>query len=210
MKETILDRKFSVTYDKVYFGMAVHAICTAIAELRTADLGIIGTYTSPEEGKARILGLIRARGHAAIAIVFSAITLEACINSYAKRQLGGGYFDKHIVKMDLRTKWVVVPTLATGQGLPRDEPLYHRLGELAKHRNGIAHPKPRKRNYREVLQEAQDMQRRGGEAVEVAREALRWLASVDPTAKVDWLEEVESEYIDRTGIRHFVDEFHRA
>lgn len=61
-----------------------------------------------------------APGQATITVVFSTIALESFIHSYAARKLGEGYTDKHVEKMNLHTKWLLVPQLATGKAIPSD------------------------------------------------------------------------------------------
>jgi hypothetical protein len=82
-----------------------------------------------------------AQGEATITVVFSTIALESFIHNYAARKLGEGYTDKHIEKMNLHTKWLVVPQLATGKGIPSDHRGIQLLQELIKARNSIVHLK---------------------------------------------------------------------
>ena len=47
-----------------------------------------------------------------LAIVFAGMTLEAVIYDFAARHLGEEYVKQHIDRLDLVSKWVIVPQLA--------------------------------------------------------------------------------------------------
>jgi hypothetical protein len=82
-----------------------------------------------------------AQGEATITVVFSTIALESFIHNYAARKLGEGYTDKHVEKMNLHTKWLLVPQLATGKAIPSDHRGIQLLQKLIKARNFIVHLK---------------------------------------------------------------------
>ena len=82
-----------------------------------------------------------AQGQATITVVFSAIALESFIHNYAARKLGEGYTDKHVETMNLHTKWLLVPQLATGKAIPSDHRGIELLQKLIKARNSIVHLK---------------------------------------------------------------------
>lgn len=44
-----------------------------------------------------------------VSVVFSALSLEAFINDYASQRLSKSYFDNYLDKLDLVSKWVVIP-----------------------------------------------------------------------------------------------------
>lgn len=82
-----------------------------------------------------------AQGEATITVVFSTIALESFIHNYSARKLGEGYTDKHIEKMNLETKWLLVPKLATGKAIASDHRGIQLLQKLIKARNSIVHLK---------------------------------------------------------------------
>jgi hypothetical protein len=82
-----------------------------------------------------------AQGQATITVVFSTIALESFIHNYAARKLGEGYTDKHVEKMSLHTKWLLVPQLATGNAIPSDHRGIQLLQDLIRARNSIVHLK---------------------------------------------------------------------
>lgn len=77
----------------------------------------------------------------AITIVFSVMTIDAYIYDYAARNLSDTYVKKHIDRLDLISKWVVIPRLVTGKELPADGKWLSMLGNLIKQRNLIIHHK---------------------------------------------------------------------
>ena len=82
-----------------------------------------------------------ADGQATIVVVFCIISLECYIYNYASRKLGEKFCRKHIEKMNLHTKWIVVPKLTTGKGISADHQGIGLLRKLVKARNAIVHLK---------------------------------------------------------------------
>lgn len=79
--------------------------------------------------------------HASTAVVFFVLAMEAYINYYAVMRLGKKYTEQHIDRLDLVSKWVIVPHLALGRRvLPEGETLTN-LRKVVRLRNQIAHPK---------------------------------------------------------------------
>jgi hypothetical protein len=76
-----------------------------------------------------------------IAIVFSVITLESVIYDYSAIAFSDSYSKKYLDKLDLKSKWVVIPKLVTGEELSRDEQGFQYLNEIIQFRNNIIHHK---------------------------------------------------------------------
>jgi hypothetical protein len=76
-----------------------------------------------------------------IVIVFSAMATEAYIYDYAARHLGDNFVKAHLDKLDVISKWVIIPELITGKEMPRHENWRERLAKLIKVRNSIIHHK---------------------------------------------------------------------
>jgi hypothetical protein len=81
---------------------------------------------------------------ASIVIVFAVIAAEAYIYDFAARHLGDTYVERHLDKLNLQSKWVVVPKLVKGYSLPSDGQAFQALVELTRDRNEIVHSKTRK------------------------------------------------------------------
>jgi hypothetical protein len=78
---------------------------------------------------------------AAIVIVFAAMCLEAFINDYAVSGLSKSYVDKYLDKLDLATKWAIIPRLVTGKDLRRDSRAFKLLQRLVTSRHNLVHAK---------------------------------------------------------------------
>jgi hypothetical protein len=76
-----------------------------------------------------------------VALLFAACAAEAFINSYAARAFSAAYFDAHIDKLDIVSKWVLVPRLAVGFEVDRCGQEFQLLRRLVAARNRLAHPK---------------------------------------------------------------------
>jgi hypothetical protein len=74
-------------------------------------------------------------------IVFSAMYLEACIYDFAAHQLGDSYVNKHIDKLDLPSKFVIVPRLVTGREINKGGLAFSALTMLVSARNALVHTK---------------------------------------------------------------------
>ena len=82
-----------------------------------------------------------ADGQATIVVVYCVIALECYIFNYAARRLGERFCKKHVDSMSLHTKWLVVPKLATGKGIPPDHNGIDLLQKLITARNHVVHAK---------------------------------------------------------------------
>lgn len=76
-----------------------------------------------------------------ISICFSAMALEAFIYDYAARNLGDGYVSQYLDKLDLTSKWLVVPRLITGSVIDSGCQAINLLRELVRERNHLVHSK---------------------------------------------------------------------
>jgi len=80
---------------------------------------------------------------AAIAIIFSEIALEEYIYDFAARHLGDNYVDRHLDRLSLKSKWVVIPRLVCDHEFDTGGQAYEALVCLEKARNKLVHPKTR-------------------------------------------------------------------
>ncbi|MBL9199959.1 MAG: hypothetical protein JNL39_05595 [Opitutaceae bacterium] len=74
-------------------------------------------------------------------VVFCALSLEAQIYDFAARYLGDGYVAQHLDKLDLVSKWLVIPLLVTGREIDKSGAAYGQLKVVVKARNGLVHYK---------------------------------------------------------------------
>jgi hypothetical protein len=55
------------------------------------------------------------------AIIFAGIAAESIIYDFSARYLGDSYVEAHLDKLDLVSKWIVVPRMVCGAEMPKDE-----------------------------------------------------------------------------------------
>lgn len=72
-------------------------------------------------------------------IVFAAMCAEAAIFDLAAIHLGDGYAEQHLDKLDLVSKWVVVPQLICGKTLRMNGTAINSLRAMVKARNFLVH-----------------------------------------------------------------------
>jgi hypothetical protein len=73
-------------------------------------------------------------------IVFSGLTIEAFINSYALTHISKSKF-KSLDNLSLRQKWLEIPKAVTGKEIPEDSLAMKQLAGLVKSRNNLVHYK---------------------------------------------------------------------
>jgi len=86
-----------------------------------------------------------AAGH--ISIIFAAMCLEAIINHYATLRSSKKYFENYLDKLDVKSKWIVIPKLFTNVEFNRDSQAFELLGKLMTLRNELVHYKPQTIEY---------------------------------------------------------------
>jgi hypothetical protein len=74
-----------------------------------------------------------------VIVVFCALALEAFINDYAIKHSSRGYFNKYLDKLDLISKWIVIPRLLRGCQLDAGSQPLQNLDWLVKQRNKLVH-----------------------------------------------------------------------
>jgi len=82
-----------------------------------------------------------AEGKAVVVVVFTVTFLEAYVQNYASRRLGGAFSEKHLDKLDVVSKWLIVPQLVTLEKVNSDHPGIELLRDLVRARNAIVHSK---------------------------------------------------------------------
>lgn len=126
---------------------------------------------------------------AMVSVIFSALTLEALINNYGIERFSATYFDKHLANLNTVSKWVVIPTLATGKDLNRDRQAFEGLKHLFKQRDKLVHYKTRKKKVSE-LQEHEDWvtEEHSEKALQTVRALVEAVSEIDPSLETEWLD----------------------
>lgn len=77
-------------------------------------------------------------------IVFAGLCLEAAIYDYASIQLGDKFVREHFEKLDLLSKWIVIPRFICGKQIRKDRAPYAAVKHLVADRNKLVHHKSKK------------------------------------------------------------------
>ena len=128
-------------------------------------------------------------------IVFSALTVEAYIYDYGARNLGDKFTKDYLDKLDVVSKWIVVPKLITGKQIPKDGQAYCLLKNLIKVRNNIVHNKSKdilNMSANQMFEEQQKIKKIVNDTAKQATKTLMELAkeieTIDPNERASaWL-----------------------
>lgn len=112
-----------------YFKMAANLhqrLGPAVAAAKLAEQALLSAQHDEEQYYAKLWEACdtenAAVGISIEIIVFCAMSLEAAIYDYAAWHLGDTYVQSHLDKLDLLSKWLVVPRLITGRAIPVGRP----------------------------------------------------------------------------------------
>lgn len=97
-------------------------------------------YSSPEFEEAKSLEK-QSLSLGIKSIVFAGMTVEAAIYDMGAINLGDKFSSNYLDKMDVLTKWIVIPKLISGKEIRQNFSPYARLKKLIKARNKLVHHK---------------------------------------------------------------------
>jgi hypothetical protein len=113
---------------------------------------------------------------AVIGITFAAMCLEAFFYDYAASNLGDSFTRKHLDKLDLPSKLLIIPRLVSGKGIDKSAQVFEKVTRLTKDRNYLVHFKSRSFDRREMPHKADEfhneLNRRFGQALTNGLEAV--------------------------------------
>ena len=107
-----------------------------------------------------------------IVVIFCALSLEAFINDYAINRTSKSYLKNYLDKLDLYSKWVVIPRLVTGSQLDTSGQPMEDLDWLIKQRNKLVHFKT------EMVEVGKVMTKMGVYNEQVARKAINTVKNI--------------------------------
>ena len=81
---------------------------------------------------------------AIVVILFCALAAEAFINDYGIESFSKNYFIRYLDKLDLISKWIIIPRMVTGEELDPGSKVIQDLSWLTGLRNRLVHSKSRK------------------------------------------------------------------
>jgi len=119
-------------------------------------------------------------------VIFCATSLEAYINHYAISKLSKNYFTTYLDKLDLFSKWIVIPRIVTGTQLDAGSKPLQDLSWLITLRNKLVHPKSRKISI-DDMKKTDFLWREDAERViETVRHLVQELKKIDDSIYIDW------------------------
>lgn len=154
------------------------------------------TRKSKEAGKSssdEIVDLIARKNDrigylALIVVVFSALSIEAFINDYAIGRLSKNYFKKYLDKLDVFSKWIVIPRITTGTQLDPGSKTLQGLDWLTELRNNLVHYKSKKIEIEEIQTTDFLWESDAKRAVETVINLALELNNIDAQVYVGWVE----------------------
>ena len=131
---------------------------------------------------------------ALIVVVFCVTSLEAYINDYAISHLSKNYLKTYLDKLDLLSKWIVIPRITTGTQLDAGAKPLQDLSWLISLRNKLVHYKSRTVSIKQIKDTdflwAEDAQR----AVETVKNLAQELKKIDNDVHIDWTTKSYNKY----------------
>ncbi|SRR6266487_1315161 len=131
-----------------------------------------------------------ARTSSIIAVVFAVTALEHAIYRYALRRLSHEFFVKHLDRLSLLAKWLVIPKLVTGKALEESDSAMSSLRELIATRNDLVYAKARvgdiasrkdaDRMFKRSMQQEPTISKCAASAPKIVERVVRLLEKIDP------------------------------
>jgi len=129
-----------------------------------------------------------------IVVVFCATSLEAYINHYAISHLSKNYLKTYLDKLDLLSKWIVIPRITTGTQLDAGSRPLKDLSWLITLRNKLVHYKSRTVSIEEIKDtdflRGNDAKR----AIETVKNVAQELKKIDNNIYIDWTAKSYNKY----------------
>lgn len=124
--------------------------------------------------------------HARITVVFSAMTAEAYIWDYAARNFSSSFVKKYIDRLDVISKWVIVPQLVAGGRFPTEGEAFELLKDLIRNRNSFVHhkttffPEDPEEMHAKLRRTVSEEVEKAERAVEAIKKLVMELCNIDP------------------------------
>lgn len=128
--------------------------------------------------------------HGLITIIFCAFTIEAFINNYAIELMSKSYLDNYLDKLDLLSKWIIIPRLINGKQIDTGCQAIELLKKLISLRNKYVHYKTAKKRVSELKWDEDWVTfEHAKSSVSAVRELLTELKEIDNDLDIKWLDE---------------------
>jgi hypothetical protein len=131
---------------------------------------------------------------ALVVIIFCAASLEAYINHYAISHLSKNYFETYLDKLNLRSKWVVIPRIINGTQLNTGSKAIQELSWLIKLRNELMHYKSRKIEIHNIKETDFLYEKDAKRAINAVKKLAQELHKIDNSIFIDWTTKKYEKY----------------
>lgn len=129
-----------------------------------------------------------------IVVIFCVTSLEAYINHYGISHLSKSYFEKYLDKLNLLSKWIVIPRIITRKQLATGSKALQDLKRLIKKRNDLVHPKSRKVNVEELKAADFLWSEDARSAIDTVKNLVQELNNIDDRILIDWTTKKYEKY----------------
>jgi len=129
-----------------------------------------------------------------IVVVFCATSLEAYINHYAISHLSKNYLKTYLDKLDLLSKWIVIPRITTGTQLDAGSRPLQDLSWLITLRNKLVHYKSRTVSIEEIKDTDFLWENDAKRAIETVKNLAQELKKIDNDIYIDWTTKSYNKY----------------
>ena len=128
-----------------------------------------------------------------ITVVFCIMTLESYINEYAIINYSKSYFKNYLDKLDLKTKWIIIPKLVTGNQINTDSEAFELFLKALKIRHRLVHDKTKIINIGEPFEYNWITENEAEMSINAVKKMFIELKKLDQEVDISWLESVEED-----------------
>jgi len=125
---------------------------------------------------------------AIVVILFCALAAEAFINDYGIENCSKNYFKKYLDKLDLISKWIIIPRMVTGEELDPGSKIMQDLSWLVGLRNKLVHSKSRKIPIDKIEKSDFFWIEDADRSLETIRNLIAELKRIDKSIHFDWVD----------------------
>lgn len=126
-------------------------------------------------------------------VVFCVMTLESYINEYAITKFSKSYFDKYLDRLDLKTKWIIIPKLKTGIQLDEKSKAFKLFSETLKIRNKIVHDKSKIIDTSKSFYYDWITEEHAKKAINAVNKMLIELTKIESDVDIEWLKSAKED-----------------
>lgn len=125
---------------------------------------------------------------AIVVILFCALAAEAFINNYGIENFSKNYFTRYLDKLDLISKWIIIPRMVTGEELDPGSKVIQALSWLTGLRNRLVHSKSRKIPIDKIEKSDFFWIEDADRSLETIRNLIAELRRIDKSIHFDWVD----------------------